>query len=84
MPTKNTKIITLRVPERVDFGEINLHKLVTNLYDLVSCGAIEVRDNEIDLPDVEENGWGEIEDICHERNIRVEDAQRKIKQILWR
>jgi len=84
MPTKNTKIITLRVPERVDFGEINIHKLVTNLYDLVACGALEIRDNEIDLPEFEDNGWGEIEDICHERNIDIRDAQRKIRQILWR
>ena len=83
MPTKDTKIITLRVPNRVDFGDVNLHKFITNLYDMVNIGAIEIVNNEIVLPEIkEDDGWGEIEDICHDRNIRLEDARKEIKQIL--
>ncbi len=83
MPSKDTKIISIRVPNRIEFEDISLAKLIVNIYELRKCGAIEIVENELVLPEIkEDNGWGEIEDICHDRNIRIEDAQKKIKQML--
>lgn len=84
MPSKDTKIISIRVPNRIEFEDISLAKLIVNIYELWKCGAIEIVGNEIVLPEIKENdGWGEIEDICHERNISIEVARKKIKQMLY-
>lgn len=82
MPSKNTKIITLRVPDRVDFGDVNLHKFITNLYDMVSVGAIEIIDNELVLSkDTEEDLDGEwVRDMAHDLNIDVKVFKKKIEQ----
>lgn len=83
MPSKDTKVISIRVPNRIEFEDISLAKLIVNIYELRKCGAIKIVENELVLPEIkEDDGWGEIEDICHDRNIRIEDAQKKIKQIL--
>ena len=77
MPTKDTKIITLRVPNRVNFGDVNLHKFITNLYDMVNCGAVEIVDNELVLSEADCDGCPakkmqeDVEEICHNRNISV-------------
>lgn len=75
MPTKDTKIITLRVPNRVNFGDVNLHKFITNLYDMVNIGAIEIVNNELVMPEgnceecpariVHEK----VKEVCHDRNM---------------
>lgn len=84
MPSKDTKIISIRVPNRIEFEDISLAKLIVNIYELRKCGAIEVVNNEIVMPEIrEDDGWGEIEDICHERNISIEVARKKIKQMLY-
>ena len=84
MPSKDTKIISIRVPNRIEFEDISLAKLIVNIYELRKCGAIEIVENELVLPEIkEDNGWGEIEDICHERNISIEVARKKIKQMLY-
>ena len=84
MPSKDTKIISIRVPNRIEFEDISLAKLIVNIYELRKCGAIEIVENELVLPDIkEDDGWGEIEDICHERNISIEVARKKIKQMLY-
>ena len=84
MPSKDTKIISIRVPNRIEFEDISLAKLIVNIYELRKCGAIEVVNDEIVLPEIrEDDGWGEIEDICHERNISIEVARKKIKQMLY-
>ena len=83
MPSKDTKVISIRVPNRIEFEDISLAKLIVNIYELRKCGAIEIVENELVLPEIkEDDGWGEIEDICHDRNIRLEDARKKIKQML--
>lgn len=83
MPSKDTKVISIRVPNRIEFEDISLAKLIVNIYELWKCGAIEIVENELVLPEIkEDDGWGEIEDICHDRNIRLEDARKKIKQML--
>lgn len=83
MPSKDTKVISIRVPNRIEFEDISLAKLIVNVYELWKCGAIEIVENELVLPEIkEDDGWGEIEDICHDRNIRLEDARKKIKQML--
>lgn len=84
MPSRNTKIISIRVPNRIEFEDISLAKLIVNIYELRKCGAIEIVENELVLPEIkEDDGWGEIEDICHERNISIEVARKKIKQMLY-
>jgi len=84
MPSKDTKIISIRVPNRIEFEDISLAKLIVNIYELRKCGAIEIVENELVLPEIkEDDGWGEIEDICHERNISIEVARKKIKQMLY-
>lgn len=75
MPTKDTKIISLRVPNRVDFGDVNLHKFITNLYDMVNCGAVEIVDNELVLSGANCDdcpsrvAHEKVKEICHDRNI---------------
>lgn len=84
MPSKDTKIISIRVPNRIEFEDISLAKLIVNIYELRKCGAIEIVENELVLPEIkEDDGWGEIEDICHERTISIEVARKKIKQMLY-
>lgn len=84
MPSKDTKVISIRVPNRIEFEDISLAKLIVNIYELRKCGAIEIVENELVLPEIKESdGWGEIEDICHERNISIEAARKKIKQMLY-
>ena len=84
MPSKDTKIISIRVPNRIEFEDISLAKLIVNIYELRKCGAIEIVENELVLPEIkEDDGWGEIEDICHERNISIAVARKKIKQMLY-
>ena len=81
MPTKNTKIITLRVPNRVDFGDVNLHKFITNLYDMVAIGAIEIVNNElvVSCDEVDEDGeW--VRDMAHNLNIDKEVFKKKVEQ----
>lgn len=80
MPTKNTKIITLRVPNRVDFGDVNLHKFITNLYDMVAIGAIEIVNNELVVSDeVDEDGeW--VREMAHDLNIEKEVFKKKVEQ----
>lgn len=81
MPTKNTKTITLRVPERVNFGDVNLHKFITNLYDMVSVGAIEIVDNELVVPEEEGDPDGEwVRDLAHDLNVDVKTFKRRIEQ----
>ena len=65
MPSKDTKVISIRVPNRIEFEDISLAKLIVNIYELRKCGAIEIVENELVLPEIkEDDGWGEIEDIC--------------------
>lgn len=84
MPSKGTKIISIRVPSRIEFEDISLAKLIVNIYELRKCGAIEIVDNELVLPESEDSTWEEIEDICHERNIDIKDLQKKVRQMLYR
>ena len=84
MPSKDTKVISIRVPNRIEFEDITLAKLILNIYELRKCGAIEIVEHELVLPEIkEDDGWGEIENICHERNISIEVARKKIKQMLY-
>ena len=83
--TDKTMVMSARIPlkTKLALSDVDLRKLLENIAELRECGAIEIVGNEIVLPEIqEENGWGEIEDICHDRNIRLEDARKKIKQML--
>ena len=85
MPSKNTKVITLRVPDRVDFGDVNLHKFVTNLYDMVQCGAIEIVDNELVMPErAEEIDLDSFYEVCRARNIDPQKGIDRCVQMMWR
>jgi len=83
MPSKDTKVISLRVPNRVDFGDISLSKLITDIYDLYSCGAIKIEDNALVLPD---DGLKKDDffDVCHHRNIDPQKALDRYVSMLWR
>ena len=86
MPTKNTKIITLRVPDRVDFGDVNLHKFVTGLYDMVNIGAVEIINNELVMPERDcescdiKKAYEEMKDIAHDKNLSVRDFLRMARR----
>lgn len=86
MPTKNTKIITLRVPDRVDFGDVNLHKFVTSLYDMVNIGAIEIINNELVMPERDcescdiKKAYEKMKDIAHDKNLSVRDFLRMARR----
>ena len=80
MPTKDTKIITLRVPNRVDFGDVNLHKFITNLYDMVAIGAVEIVDNELVVSDRGDKDGEWVRDMAHDLNIDKEVFKKKVEQ----
>ena len=84
--TDKTMVMSARIPlkTKLALSDIDLRKLLENIVELRECGAIEIVENELVLPEIqEENGWDEIEDICHERNISIEAARKKIKQMLY-
>ncbi len=84
--TDKTMVMSARIPlkTKLALSDVDLRKLLENIAELRECGAIEVVNNEIVLPEIkEDDGWGEIEDICHERNISIEVARKKIKQMLY-
>lgn len=85
MPSKDTKIISIRVPNRIEFEDISLAKLIVNIYELRKCGAIEIVGNEIVLPEIE-NGLNMdgFYEVCHEKNIEPQKALDKCVQMLWR
>ena len=83
--TDKTMVMSARIPlkTKLELSDVDLRKLLENIAELRECGAIEIVENELVLPEIkEDDGWGEIEDICHDRNIKIADAQKKIKQIL--
>lgn len=63
MPSKNTKIVSARVPNRVDFSGISVGKLLTSVYDLYRLGIIDIMDGEIVIPEPEEISTERFEDI---------------------
>ncbi len=85
MPSKDTKVISIRVPNRIEFEDISLAKLIVNIYELRKCGAIEIVGNEIVLPEIE-NGLNMdgFYEVCHEKNIEPQKALDKCVQMLWR
>lgn len=86
MPSKDTKIISIRVPNRIEFEDISLAKLIVNIYELRKCGAIEIVDNELVLPEAEneELKMDSFYEVCHEKNINPQKALDKCVQMLWR
>ena len=86
MPTKDTKIITLRVPNRVNFGDVNLHKFVTSLYDMASIGAIEIVNNELVMPEGNceeceaQRVYEDVKEIAHDRNISIKNLLQALKR----
>ena len=63
MPSKNTKIISARVPNRVNFEGVSLGKLITSVYDLYKFGIIDIIDDELVIPDNDEVISERFEDI---------------------
>ena len=63
MPSKDTKIVSARVPNRVDFSGISLGKLLTSAYDLYRLGIIDIIDGEIVIPDSDDVEVERFEDI---------------------
>lgn len=80
MPTKNTKTITLRVPNRVDFGDVNLHKFITHLYDMVAIGAIEIENNELVIGESGDEDGEWVREMAHDLNIEKEVFKKKVEQ----
>ena len=83
MPSKDTKIISLRVPNRIDFGNVSLAKLITNIYDLASCGAIEIVDDTLVLQESELR-MDDFYDVCHQKNIDPQKVLDRCVSMLWR
>lgn len=63
MPTKDSKIISARVPNRVDFSGISVGKLLTSAYDLYRLGIIDIIAGEIVIPDRNDIEVERFEDI---------------------
>ena len=84
MPTKDSKTITLRVPNRVNFGDVNLHKFVTSLYDMVSIGAVKIVNNELVMPEgtsEEADSDGEwVREMAHRLNMDTGKFKRTVEQ----
>ena len=83
MPSKNSKIISIRVPERVDFSDYNAGKLIACFYDMIKCGAIQIEKDEIVLPDNEGLTLDGLYEVCHEKNIDPQKAIDKLVQMMW-
>lgn len=99
MPTKNTKIISLRVPNEVDFGGINLHKLVADMFKRYRAGEIKIEDDKVVLPEtmgetsvndcegcpyINDLDMSKFDEVCEFRGIERQQALDKCVQMLWR
>ena len=83
MPSKNTKIVSMRVPERVRFN-CSVAKLVTYLYDMTECGALKIENGEIVLPESEDTDGEWVRDMAHQLNVDVKTLKRKIEGMAWK
>lgn len=91
MPSKNTKIISLRVPERVKFDGISVSTLITNLYDEIQRGGIEVLGDRIVIPENTCDGCpylgvnlDKLYEVCEIKNLDPQKALDRCVQMLWR
>ena len=90
MPSKNSKIISVRVPERVNF-ECSMGKLVTSLYDLIESGVIKVENDCIVVgsdcdgcPYVDDLDMGKFNEVCEFKNLDRQKALDRCVSMLWR
>jgi len=86
MPSKNTKIISIRVPERVDFSKYNASKLIACLYDMIQCGAIQIEKDEIVVPETQETelNMENFYEACHAKNLNPQKGIDMCTQMIWR
>ena len=86
MPTKDSKIISIRVPNRVDFSEYNAGKLIACFYDMVRCGALKIEKDEIVLPEGDcemcaaRKVYEEIKEICHDKNVSIDSFMKMVRR----
>lgn len=80
MPSKDSKIISIRVPNRVDFqGTVSIAKLVTNTYDMWCSGGLNIVNDEIVVPEVDcevcnaLKVYEEVQEICHDKNMSIDN-----------
>jgi len=85
--TDKTMVMSARIPlkTKLALSDVDLRKLLENIAELRECGAIEVVNNEIVLPEIE-NGLNMdgFYEVCHEKNIEPQKALDKCVQMLWR
>ena len=87
MPSKDTKIISIRVPNRIDFGDVNLHKLIVDIHDQMKSGAITIEDNKLIVPeemDCDEcpsrKVHEEVKEIAHDKGLTADSFFRMAKR----
>jgi hypothetical protein len=87
MPSKDSKIISIRVPNRVDFqGLVSIAKLVTNTYDMWRSGGLIIENDEIFVPEVDcevcnaLKVYEEIQEICHDKNVSIDNFLKIAKR----
>lgn len=93
MPTKNSKIISARIPDYMEF-KVPVSKVLTSVYTKYESGEIGLDKDGIvlkGLPKIEEKGIPQIEiendpdgewvrEMAHDLNISVKDFKRRIEQ----
>lgn len=90
MPSKNSKIVSARIPDYIEF-EIPISRVLTSVYAGLKENKIGVNpkglifksdcDNCIKGIPQEDDPDGEwVRDIAHELNISVKDFKRRIEQ----
>lgn len=96
MPSKNSKIVSARIPDYIEF-EIPISRVLTSVYAGLKENKIGVNPKGLifksdcdncskGIPQIEENDpdgeW--VREIAHELNINVKDFKRRIEQSIRR
>lgn len=86
--TEKTAIIGARVPlkTRQILSDVDLRKLLENLATQRELGVIEITDNEIVVPEIQENelNMDNFYEACHMKNINPQKGLDMCTQMIWR
>lgn len=83
-----TQIITVRIPRHTKevLADVDMRKFLENMARMIEIGAMQIENNEIVLPEVEEVGLNldDFYDACHAKNQDPQKMLDKCTQMVWK
>ena len=90
MPSKDSKVISVRVPERVNFDGLSMGKLITSLYEGIKRGDIKVEEGERVVTDcegcpyIDDLDMSKFNEVCEFKGLERQKAMDRCVSMLWR